>query len=84
LFYEQRTPKEAYVSRDDFLEQYPINSDLEDLATFIRDGIFEIASEVNASFWDAKAEVNIQLTGLWFQISNGFAFHETHVHANCS
>lgn len=89
LFYEhrdleQRAPSQAYASRDNLLEQYPINRDLQDLATFIRDGIFEISSEANAPFWDDKAEINVHLTGLWFQISNGHAFHETHVHGNCS
>jgi len=89
LFYEhrdreQRSPKQAYASRDDLLEQYPVNADLRDLVTFIRDGIFEVASEVNAPYWDKRAQVDVKLTGLWFQISNGYSFHETHVHGNCS
>ena len=89
LFYEhrdreQRSPKQAYASRDDLLEQYPVNSDMASLVEFIRDGIFEVASETNAPYWDKKAQIDVKITGLWFQISNGYAFHETHVHGNCS
>jgi uncharacterized protein (TIGR02466 family) len=89
LFYqhrdkEQRTPKQAYASRDDLLSQYPAHAELEALADFIRAGIYEVANEANAGFWKDDDKVKINLTGLWFQISNGFSFHETHVHGNCS
>jgi hypothetical protein len=28
--------------------------------------------------------VDIDVTGMWYQISNDFSFHETHIHGNCS
>lgn len=89
LFYqhrdrEQRSPKQAYASRDDLLNQYPLNKDLEALVIFIRDSLFEIAADANAAYWQPKDQINVHITGLWFQISNGHAFHETHVHGNCS
>ena len=89
LFYqhrdkEQRTPQQAYASRDDLLNQYPTHTELEELADFIRAGIFEVALDANADYWQANDQIKINLTGLWFQISNGYNFHETHVHGNCS
>ncbi len=76
LFYrhrdkEQRSPKQAYASRDDLLSQYPAHTELEELADFIRAGIFEVARDANADYWQANDQVKINLTGLWFQISNG-------------
>ena len=89
LFYkhrdkEQRSPNTAYASADDLLNQYPMHTELEELADFIRSGIFEVAREANGELWQENDKVRINLTGLWFQISNGFHFHETHVHGNCS
>ena len=89
LFYahrdkEQRSPSTAYASRDDLLEQYPEHTELGELASFISNGIFEVAKEANTGLWQENDRVKINLTGLWFQISNGFSFHETHVHGNCS
>jgi uncharacterized protein (TIGR02466 family) len=89
LFYthrdkEQRRPNTAYASNDDLLNQYPMHAELEELADFIRSGIFELAKEANGDLWPENDKVRINLTGLWFQISNGFHFHETHVHGNCS
>lgn len=89
LFYqhrdkEQRTPKEAYASRDNLLSQYENHVELQELADFIRASVYEVAKEANTSLWKADDRVRINLTGLWFQISNGFNFHETHVHGNCS
>ena len=66
------------------LNQYPTHTELEELADFIRAGIFEVALDANADYWQANDQVKINLTGLWFQISNGYNFHETHVHGNCS
>ena len=89
LFYahrdkEQPGPKQSYASRDDLLEQYPVHSELGELAEFIGDSILEVAKEANAQFWRTDDKVKINITGLWFQIANGHSFHETHVHGNCS
>jgi len=89
LFYahrdkERRAPASSYASADDLLKQYEHNADLQDLAQFIKNGVYEIASTVNAPYWRQGDEINLYLSGLWFQISNGYAFHETHIHGNCS
>jgi uncharacterized protein (TIGR02466 family) len=81
---EQRSPKNSYASKDDLLNQYPLHKELNELADFFREGIFEISKASNQGMWKDSDTVKINMTGLWFQISNGFAFHETHVHGNCS
>lgn len=89
LFYqhrdkEQRSPNQAYASRDDLLSQYPLHTELQDLGEFISGGIYEVAKDANAGLWQANDQVKVNITGLWFQIANNHAFHETHVHGNCS
>lgn len=89
LFYqhrenERRASAKSYASNDDLLEKYQEHTELQELANFIRAGVFEIAKEANANCWQQDDKVKINLTGLWFQITNGHAFHETHTHGNCS
>lgn len=89
LFYkhcerEQHGPLQAYASKDDLLSKYPLHEELNELAEFIAEGIVEVAKEANAGLWDPREKVRVNITGLWFQISNNHAFHEMHVHGNCS
>ncbi|MDH3635254.1 MAG: 2OG-Fe(II) oxygenase family protein [Gammaproteobacteria bacterium] len=89
LFYEhrdreQRGTAHAYASGDDLLAMYPLHQELNELAEFISQGIVEVAREANAGLWDPREKVRVNITGLWFQISNNHAFHEMHVHGNCS
>jgi len=89
LFYqhrdrEHRNPPQAYASRDDLLQQYPLHKELNELAEFISQSIVEVGRDANAGLWGADEKIRVSLTGLWFQISNGHSFHEMHVHGNCS
>ena len=89
LFYEhrereQRGTQQAYASHDDLLSKYPLHDGLNELAEFISQGIVEVAREANRGLWRDDEKVRVQITGLWFQISNGYSFHEMHVHGNCS
>lgn len=73
----------VYASPDNFSEDTD-NEAIKALQKFIMDNVFEIASSVNGPYWGKNQSINIQLTGMWFQISNQYGFHETHVHGNCS
>lgn len=89
LFYahkekEQKSASRTYVSHDKLLAQYQHHSALNELAQFIKDSVFELASEVNAPYWQKGDSIEINMTGIWFQIANDYNFHETHVHGNCS
>ncbi len=80
----ETTKSDMFASNDDIYALYKDNPALLKLVKFIMDGVFEIASEVNAPYWGQPKDIDIEITGLWFQMSNGHSFHETHVHGNCS
>jgi len=73
----------VYSSPDNFA-QGTDNPAINSLTQFIMDNIFDIAGELNKDYWSPSQTINIDITGMWFQISNDFGFHETHVHGNCS
>lgn len=89
LFYRHREEhprgrRGSYASDDDLLKLYSDEQCVTELADFIARSVFEIAQEVNKKFWKGIGKVRVDLTGIWFQITNDHAFHETHVHGNCS
>lgn len=73
----------VYASPDNFAADSDHPAILS-LQKFIMDNVFEVAAEVNSAYWKKSQTINIHLTGMWFQISNNYGFHETHVHGNCS
>jgi hypothetical protein len=77
--------KASYVSPDNFSNGMD-NAALSVLKTFIMDSVYEVARSVNEAHWRqfSLQNIDIDLTGLWFQVCNDYAFHETHVHGNCS
>ena len=77
------TSGSVYSSPDNFSHGIE-NEALQSLEKFIMDNIFSIASELNAPYWKHGMSLDVTLTGLWFQVSNNFGFHEMHVHGNCS
>ncbi len=88
LFYEYKLhhPRDSgsvYSSPDNLQQEIPHPS-IEKLTRFISDGVFEIASETNGEYWKNASDIQVNLTGIWFQITNDFGFHETHIHGNCS
>ncbi|MGI9310535.1 MAG: putative 2OG-Fe(II) oxygenase [bacterium] len=77
------SPSSVYSSPDNFAEglEHPA---LAELQKFILDNVFAVARDANAAYWKPGLSLDVKLTGLWFQISNDFGFHEVHVHGNCS
>ncbi len=73
----------VYASPDNFSADSD-NSAIQTLQKFIMDNVFEVAAEVNGPYWQKNQPLNVHITGMWFQISNHYGFHETHVHGNCS
>ena len=85
--YQARHPRKGpgYISPDTFandLDDPPIST----LKQFLMDGVYEISMALNARYWQQAGlkSLDVNVTGLWFQISNDYTFHETHVHGNCS
>ncbi|MEB8432642.1 putative 2OG-Fe(II) oxygenase [Cocleimonas sp. KMM 6892] len=90
LFYQhmrednlQSTP--VYASSDDLLMRYN-NDALNQLFSFISESVFQVASTLNGDMWKhcVSKKMNMNVVGAWFQIQNGYGFHETHNHGNCS
>jgi len=73
-----------FVSDDNIYALYKDEPSIQKLVKFIMDGVFEIASEVNDPYWKNIKDLNIEITGLWFQMTNANKFQETHVHGNCA
>ena len=88
LFYEYKrsNPRNqgSVYSSPDNLDKIIKHPSMERLSKFIMDGVFEIASHVNAPYWKETSNIHIDVTGIWFQITNDYGFHETHIHGNCS
>ncbi len=91
LFYKhkrqyQKSPAKSYASDDDLIKVYQENRAIKQLTKFIMDGVFEISAKVNGEHWQrmSLADIKVNVTGLWFQITNDYIFHEVHVHGNCS
>ncbi len=79
-----KTKGPLYASRDNLYVLYKDDPVFAKVIKFILDSVFEIASGVNAPYWKNSQGIDVALTGIWFQISNAFGFHETHIHGNCS
>ncbi len=75
----------SFISPDNFANNID-NQALDVLKSFITDGVYQISRNLNEKYWTrfALKTLRVDVTGMWFQISNGFTFHETHVHGNCS
>ena len=89
LFYDhkqrdQKSSGATYASHDRLLAEYPDNPALKDLAEFIKGSVFELAGEANSHVWRQHDQFDLNMTGIWFQISNDNNFHELHTHGNCS
>ena len=91
LFYQHKDehqvkPAKSYASDDDLIKVYKDNRAIMQLSRFIMDGIFEISAKVNGEYWKRMSvdDMKVNVTGLWFQITNDYVFHEVHVHGNCS
>ena len=86
--YRDQHPQKAkgsYVSPDNFSKDLD-HPALHTLNEFIASHVFKISRHLNKDVWKRYgiSDVRIDFTGLWFQICNDSAFHETHVHGNCS
>ena len=78
-------PDSGFISPDNFANDID-NRALNILKSFITDEVYKISRNLNEKHWKhfALKSLRVDVTGMWFQISNGFTFHETHVHGNCS
>lgn len=84
--YRRAHPRNAgavYASPDNFAADMEDES-LNALKKFLLDSVFAVAADANAQHWKPRQSLDVKLTGMWFQITNDSAFHDVHVHGNCS
>lgn len=73
-----------YASADDLLTRVDL-PEFTALLQFIAAALQATAQQANADVWPAgRHGLQLELTGVWFQIQNGAAFHDVHTHGNCS
>jgi uncharacterized protein (TIGR02466 family) len=73
-----------YASKDDLLQRIRL-SEWEQLVGFIVDSVRQTVVLANQGAWpEAKPGFQIDLRGIWFQISSQGSHHDVHTHGNCS
>lgn len=73
-----------YASADDLLRRVDL-PEFGALLQFIAASLQTTAQQANAGVWpEGRHGLQLELTGVWFQIQNGAAFHDIHTHGNCS
>jgi len=80
----QQAPKKFFASDDDLLQRVKLK-EWDRFVRFIVERIHDTAEQANAGFWPAqRLNLKVAINGMWFQCSNGGAFHDVHTHGNCS
>ncbi len=73
-----------YASADDLLRRVDL-PEFGALLQFIAASLQTTAQQANAGVWPpGRHNLQLELTGVWFQIQNGASFHDIHTHGNCS
>ena len=73
-----------YASEDDLLNRVDV-PEFRALVQFIVQSLQDTAQRANAQVWPpGQQPLQLLLSGVWFQIQNGAAFHDVHTHGNCS
>ena len=73
-----------YASSDDLLQRVDL-PEFAALIQFIAQALQHTVKQANAGVWpQGRHGLQLELTGVWFQIQNGAAFHDIHSHGNCS
>ena len=73
-----------YASRDDLLHRVKL-SEWNQFLEFAAGAVRDTAKKANHGVWPQESvDLQIQINGIWFQISNNGAHHDIHTHGNCS
>jgi hypothetical protein len=73
-----------FASGDDLLDRIRL-PEWQGFIRFIIDSVQNTVAHANAGVWPSgRLQLRLQITGMWFQVSNHGAFHDVHNHGNCS
>ena len=78
-------PASAFFASDDDLVDRIRLPEWQGFLRFVVESLRDTVKAANAGVWPAQGlDLRISLDGMWFQMSNGGAFHDVHSHGNCS
>ena len=73
-----------FASDDDLLHRIHL-PEWQGFVRFIVDSLRDTVSQANRGAWPPEGlGLRVAIEGMWFQCSNGGAFHDLHTHGNCS
>jgi hypothetical protein len=79
------TPPSAFFASDDDLVDRIRLPEWQGFLRFVVESLRDTVKAANAGVWPSQGlDLRISLDGMWFQMSNGGAFHDVHSHGNCS
>ena len=79
------TPSSAFFASDDDLVDRIHLPEWQGFLRFVVESLRDTVKAANSGVWPAQGlDLRISLDGMWFQTSNGGAFHDVHSHGNCS
>ncbi len=77
-------PGAFFASDDDLLQRVQL-PEWQGFVRFVVERLRDTVQQANAAAWPAHAlQLQVHIAGMWFQVSNGGAFHDVHTHGNCS
>ena len=77
-------PAPFFASDDDLLHRIKI-PEWQDFVRFLVSSVGDTVKRANHAAWAGRdLELKVGIEGMWFQFSNGGAFHDVHTHGNCS
>ncbi len=78
-------PASSFFASDDDLVDRIRLPEWQGFLRFVVESLRDTVKAANAGVWPAQGlDLRISLDGMWFQMSNGGAFHDVHSHGNCS
>ena len=78
-------PASAFFASDDDLVERIRLPEWQGFLRFVVESLRDTVKAANAGVWPAQGlDLRISVDGMWFQVSNGGAFHDVHSHGNCS
>lgn len=81
---DYRPGSSFYASSDDLLGRVDV-PEFAALIQFIAQALQHTVKQANTGVWpQGRHGLQLELSGVWFQIQNGAAFHDIHTHGNCS
>ena len=73
-----------YASADNLLQRVDL-PEFGELLRFIAASLQTTVQQANAGVWpELRQGLQLEMTGVWFQVQNGASFHDIHTHGNCS